>query len=118
MASQTAFEFAPPSLVLGGPVFVVRKEPAKPSIQERFEQFHADNPAVYEEMVAVCRELKATYGRGVSAKFVWEKLRLTLRAKYRGRYMLDNSLTSRYAREVMRREPDLAGFFQLRDLKS
>lgn len=92
---------------------------AKPvTIQERFEAFHAANPEVYVAMVSLSRRAKA-HGRRPGVKAVWEMLRASLAVEHRDKdYQLNNNFTSRYARLVMEREPDLAGFFEVRELKS
>ena len=105
--TQAAFSFAPPAT----------EPPA--TIQQRFEAFHSRNPEVYAAMVSVCRRLKRRGRQRYGAKAVWEILRTELVVERPGRdYRLNNSLCSRYARLIMRREEDLYGFFELRRLKA
>jgi hypothetical protein len=89
------------------------------TMQEQFEQFHATNPHVYTELVAMTREAKAR-GKKVGIRMVWETLRwkLTVLNDAGDDFKLNDHLHSRYARLIMEQEPDLAGMFELRELKS
>ena len=105
--TQTAFAFAPPAA----------EPPA--TIQQRFEAFHEHNPEVYAAMVAICRRLKLRGHKRYGVKAVWEMLRITFTLERPDEiYKLNNNYTSRYARLIMDREADLAGFFETRELKS
>ena len=87
------------------------------SIRERFEQFHAANPAVYAKL----RELALrAQGRGkrVGMKCLWEMLRYytSVETVSADEFKLNNDFTSRYARLLMEREPELLGYFDLREI--
>ena len=81
-----------------------------------FDRFHADNPKVYETLVALARQWVARTGRhklGIATLFErtrWEIALATTDADFK----LNNSYRAYYARLIMRREPDLAGLFDLR----
>lgn len=87
------------------------------TISERFERFHAANPHVYAHLVALTRELVELGHKRVGLKMIWERLRLSLRTSG-DKYRLNNSFTALYAREIMSREPDLAGVFETRDRRA
>lgn len=90
------------------------------SIQSRFEAFHAANPAVYAELVAMCRKARAAGYRTVGIKMLWEVLRWNrlFTTKSDDEFKLNNYFTSRYARLITQREPDLADIFELRELQA
>lgn len=89
------------------------------TLDDRFWAFHKANPAVYRALVALARQLKAA-GRhrfGIGALF--ERLRFEAALHTWGdEFKLNNSLRSRYARLIMRQEPDLDGFFEVRELQT
>ena len=89
------------------------------TIQERFERFHVENPHVYRELALIARRWKSRgHDRG-SISMIFEVIRY--RAGLRTRsddFKLNNSFRSRYARLLMAREPDLAEFFETRELQN
>lgn len=106
-------------------------EPASPSpidwddyrdnpIQARFERFHADNPAVYAELVKLARRAKARGQTrlGIEMLFAIVRWRRMMATVDPSGFKLNDHYTSRYARLIMEREPDLDGLFQTRTLKS
>jgi hypothetical protein len=91
----------------------------KPTLDERFAQYHAANPHVYAELVRLAREAKAAGRQRVGAKELFEVCRWHLRLKARGdEYGLNNSMTSNYARLIQEQEPDLRGMFETRRRRS
>lgn len=87
------------------------------SIQARFERFHADHPEVYALLVRFTREAKDMGRRahyGVAA--VFERARWHAEIEKTEEFKLNNNYRSRYARLIMEQEPDLDGFFSLREL--
>ncbi len=93
--------------------------PKPPTLQERFEQFHAENSHVYHSLVALAKSWKSKGHDHASIAMFYEVLRyeygLTITP---ADFKLNNSYRSRYARMIMANEPDLAGFFDLRELKA
>jgi hypothetical protein len=90
------------------------------TIQDRFERFHLANPHVYEGLVRLARQLKARgHGKtGIDLLFCvlrWEEMMTT---SGESGYRLNDHMRSRYARLIMEREPDLDGFFDVRQLKA
>jgi hypothetical protein len=91
------------------------------SIDDRFESFCASNPHVFDELLRLAR---ARLNRGetfISAKALWEELRVAL-AKIEdggyGKYKLNNSYTALYARALIAAEPKLAGVIKTRTRKT
>ncbi len=89
-------------------------------IQRDFERFHLENPWVYEKLVALARQYLAR-GRRVGIKHLWEVLRWHAfhdTVDEASEWKLCNNYHSRYARRIMEQEPELDGFFELRELQS
>lgn len=89
------------------------------TIEERFERFHAANPEVYRLLVHYTRTLRRAGRERIGISLVWERLRWDVAIRTVGDELkLDNSYRSRYARRIMRDEPDLAGVFETRALRA
>lgn len=90
------------------------------SITRRFQEFHAHNPRVYEMLVMLARQAKQQGRVRIGIKMLWEVVRWNLSRDlpYDETFKLPNDFHSRYARLIMEQEPDLAGIFELRELRS
>lgn len=90
------------------------------TLQGRFEQFHRDNPRVYQTLIRLTREAKALGHDRVGMKMLFEVTRweLSIKVKSDDEWKLNNSFTSRYARLVAAQEPDLRDMFDTRELRS
>lgn len=106
-AGQLAF---PPEIVGGGEL-----EPGA-TLADRFEAFADANPAVEESIVAVARELRDEHGiQRAGIALIFERLRWLYAIRTQGdAYRLNNSFRAFYARRIMERHEDLAGFFEVR----
>lgn len=93
---------------------------ARQTIEERFEAFHAANPDVYDELVRLARRAKARGHRRMGIELCFGALRWNRLMATTGEsgFKLNDHFTSRYARLLMAREPDLNGFFETRELRS
>lgn len=89
------------------------------SIDERFALFNSHHPEVYAELVRMARAKVAQGRRRISVKGLCEALRESDRfaSVTDGEFKINNSYTSRYARMMVEREPDLADVIELRPLK-
>lgn len=85
-----------------------------PSLAERFRRFHADNPHVYDTLVALAREWKAKTGGKVGIAALFEVARWHMALETTESPRLNNSYRSFYARLIMAQEPDLAEVFEVR----
>ena len=85
------------------------------TLDKRFWEFHQENPHVYVALVRMARRLKAV-GRthyGIGALF--EALRFESAIKTNGdEWKLNNNHRALYVRLIERNEPDLRGFFEMR----
>lgn len=90
------------------------------TIQARFVRFHQANPSVYRELVAMARELRSAGHDRFGLRMLWETLRWRrmLATSDPSGYKLNDNYISRYARLIMRREPDLAGVFETRAIRA
>lgn len=90
------------------------------SIQEQFEFFHAQHPWIYRLLTQRAREMKLRGHREYSIKTLWEVMRWEVdTGTYApGEFKLNNNFSSRYARMIMQHEPDLAEFFNTRELRA
>lgn len=89
------------------------------SAQERFEEFHRRNPQIYRLICEYSRRLKSAGRKRYSIKTIWAVLRWQSDVQTDGEHFkLDDRYYSRYARLVMEREADLAGFFNTRELRT
>lgn len=94
------------------------KEPA-PTLQEKFEQFHAANPHVYRLLLQYALQAKAK-GRGkLGMKCLFERARWYANFESEGdTFKLNNNYTAFYARLLEHNEPQLRGFFEMREQKA
>lgn len=89
------------------------------SIQRKFEEFHRDNPQVYDRLVHLTRGLVMRGHQRVGMKMLWEVVRWDSMLSTNGvPWKLNNNFSSRYARLIEEREPDLHGVFEKRELLS
>ena len=88
------------------------------SMDREFQAFHAQNPHVLTAFMAMAYEALEARER-VGAKCIWENLRWKYNVKTKDpRFVLNNSMTSRYARLAVQRDPMLKEVFEFRRLKS
>ena len=88
--------------------------------EEAFLDFHRSNPRVYATLVAHARKVRDRGFSYYSIKTLFEVLRWHSDIAKDGeeQYKLNNNYPSRYARLIMKQEPDLKDFFNLRGLRS
>lgn len=93
----------------------------KPTIDQAFRAFHKANPQVYRMLVRYAREAKGRGRTRLGIGVLWERLRWYVGIEtYDGTtaYKLNNNHRAAYARLIMAQEPDLADFFETRQLRS
>lgn len=110
-ALQPTVEPAPPPNGNG------RGHGGRPSIEERFQQFHQANPHIYTAIRQRALFLRRKGFRRWSTKSAFEILRYdwAIQTDTTDGFKLNNDFTRPYARLLMQQEPDLAGFFETRD---
>ena len=85
-------------------------------LDRRFAEWAAGHPEVVDAFVVESLDWLRWGHCRLSAKCIWEFMRARGRKAHEGGFALNNSLVSRLAREAMRREPRLAGLFEIRRL--
>jgi hypothetical protein len=90
-----------------------------PTIEQRFFDFHRENPQVYTILVSLARQAKAAGKKRIGIKALFERARWDLWLQTRGDdFRLNNSYSSRYSRMIEDLEPDLRGLFEKRTLRA
>lgn len=92
--------------------------PFEDGLEDAFMRFHMANPAVYQELVKLAREWKRAGHARCSINMLFEKVRYDygVSVQKTDGWKLNNNHRSRYARLIMRLEPELAGYFETREL--
>lgn len=90
-----------------------------PSLDERFEAFHAAHPWVFEALEELTTQWVAAGGGQIGIKALFEQLHWSSLHITNGEPLrLNNNYTSRYARLLCARHPEWAGMFQVRILRT
>jgi len=95
--------------------------PSSDSIESAFRAFHEVNPWVYTALVRLARDLHNRGRDRIGIGMLFEVLRwqhAIASTDQASDFKLNNNYRSRYARMIMRTEPDLDGIFELRRLTS
>jgi hypothetical protein len=85
--------------------------------EERFLEFHRDNPHVYDHLRNLCIDIRRRGVTRFGIRTVWERLRWHARfetTRTLDDWKLNNNHTRYYARLLMAQEPELAGMFETR----
>lgn len=85
----------------------------EPTAEERFAAFHGRHPEVYRMLVQRARQAMVA-GKRVGMRCLYENLRWHVVIERDEEYKLNDHYAPMYARLIMQREPDLAGFFETR----
>lgn len=89
----------------------------KGSLTERWAAFDAANPHVMTRLIAMARGLRDRGVRHYGMQALFEVLRYEAALRTsdpNSAFKLNNDYAAVYAREIMRRHPDLDGFFSIR----
>jgi uncharacterized heparinase superfamily protein len=86
------------------------------STAEKFEQFHQDNPIVYDTLHRLAKEWVAMHGKQkLGLRMIWEVARWQIIASTKDtEYKMNNNYTGYYARLLQMNDPDLDGLFEIR----
>ena len=89
---------------------------------EKFEQFHAANPGVYNHLLSLARDFKKRVpGQKLGFRMLWEVMRwnnfMRVRREDEESYKFNDHYCPRYARMLMAENPELEGLFELRAIK-
>ena len=76
--------------------------------------FHRQHPGVYAELVRIARQLKAAGHKRYGIGALFEVVRFHRALATTGDFKLNNNYRAIYARVIMAKNTDLAGFFETR----
>lgn len=93
-----------------------RSKPERASL-DAFLRFHRAHPEVYRMLVEKARQAKANGLKKYGIGALWEIMRWEFAMRKAGEFKLNNNHRAFYARHIMAAEPDLKGFFELREQK-
>lgn len=86
---------------------------------EKFADFHAANPHVYEFIRDRAMKLKRYGHKKWSIEEIWNNLRWVKQCPTTGKpYSLNNNFKRFYVDLLLEREPSLEGFFNVRERRS
>ncbi len=88
------------------------------SINADFNAYHKANPSVYQKLRTLALRLKRVGASTYGMKALFEILRYNALLQSDKKFKLSNNYTAYYARMLMKNEPRLQGFFQVRTLRS
>lgn len=120
MNDHLTFDFAEPAVPPSRTSGIDELVHLPPTIDARFEAFHAANPWVYDELVRLARGLVERGHRRIGIGMLFEVMRWSWymhTSDPTSEWKLNNDYRSRYARLIMVTEDDLAGCFETRGLR-
>lgn len=90
---------------------------AQDRIEREFNDFHADHPEIYAELVRLARQWRSAGHERLGIATLFEVLRWQshLNGAHDGGYKLNNNYRALYARLIMAKNVDLAGLFETRE---
>lgn len=84
--------------------------------KKEFIMFHRNNPEVYNEIVKLARQIKNRGYDHYGMQAIFEVIRFHTMMKTSGdHFKINNNWRSYYSRLVMANNPDLEGFFRIRE---
>lgn len=98
----------------------IEDDDEQPSIQDRFDAFHRENPWVYSRLRDLALDMARRGHTRIGIGMLWEVLRWQVATSTSGDqgFRLNNSLRSRYARALAENERELADVFETRALRA
>lgn len=100
-------------------LFDVANLPHDATPRERFESFHAANPQVYDAIERMTSMMAVRGRKRIGMKMLFEVLRWNYymtTTDPESEYRLNNNYTAYYAREIIKRHPEWASMFALREI--
>jgi hypothetical protein len=88
----------------------------KLTMEQRFERFHANNPAVYSNLVKLARDCRRNRPeRVIGIQMLFEVLRWNyfINVNSEEEYKFPNEFAAGYSRLIMKQEQDLDGIFKI-----
>lgn len=119
---MTQFEFftdhpLDPKPAAPGTAHELPPEP-EPSLDDKFAAYHQAHPEVLYALIELARRERFSGRTRLGMKDLFEQYRKTSASTKDDGLRINNSMSSRYARLLVDRCPDLRGLFELRGLRS
>lgn len=83
-------------------------------MKKTFEEYHAENPQVWEGFIKITQETVDKGFKNYSAKGIFEIIRWHTGIRGNDQFKVNNNYTPHYARKAMREYSHLRGFFRTR----
>ncbi len=83
---------------------------------EKFLEFDAENPVIYELFVSYAKQVKDAGHKRFSAEAIINRIRWHVSVETRGdSFKINNNHKPFYARKLVKEYPEFEGFFQFRE---
>jgi hypothetical protein len=91
----------------------------KKTIDEKFFEYHKANPNIYELFIIFTREAKRSGRKHYSIWAIANRIRWHINIEVHSKdcFKISNNHLSRYARLLMKLNPEFKGFFRIKNLK-
>jgi hypothetical protein len=99
-------------------LFPMVKGKPKLTLKEKFEEFHENNPHVYNNLVILAKRLKNNGRQKAGMRELFEVLRWEYKINTKhedDEFVLNNNYTPLYSRMVVKEVPGFEGFFDIRE---
>jgi hypothetical protein len=92
----------------------------KKTLDEKFFEYHHKNPHIYYLFEKFAREIKRSGQARYSMRTIMHRVRWHIDVDTIGenQFKMNNDYSSRFARLLVRLNPEFAGFFRMRKLKT
>jgi len=88
-------------------------------IAEAFNNFHSQNPGVYDLIVRFSTELRLAGRKRLSISLIVERVRWESAIKTTGDvFKINNNFSALYARKIEQEHPEFSGMFATRTLRA
>jgi len=89
------------------------------NLDQKFNEYHTQNPNVYDLFKRYSIQLKESGHKHYGAKTIMERIRWHIDVESKGdKFKINNNYTSRYVRMLVAEIPAFAEFFRTRELLS
>jgi hypothetical protein len=88
------------------------------SLDEKFFQYHSDNPHIFDLFLSYARQVKGAGFKHYGFHTIMHRVRwhLNIETTDPEGYKMNNNYSSRYARLLAKKNPEFKGFFRNRKL--
>jgi len=83
-----------------------------------FQQYHNDNPQIWEQFVKFSKQTKAKGFQNYSVNGIFEIIRWHTPTSGNDKFKINNNYRPDYARKMMSEFPEFEGFFRIREIKA